>query len=287
MNLNEDLRRWVKEKWTAQDGSPCGSYKGKGRVKCRPSKRVNSKTTKTWGEMSKHEKRKAVRTKQKAHKKGHQFSSHKTGKTWKGTKYKPKKKLKESVNVDNDFLKNFMMDAIKNPRKFYAVLTLAGINSLEAYKIIYNLKHPRLTTSSYKTKMQMLALLQNLIELITHDRILYSRVRSMAMSGDFGHIAKNVVSRPLRKGPKSKLRFDEDAAPGAVAPLGADSAPTSIGTSDIAFVAPSSENPPVGRSRMNRRKINPDVLAMLKKMFSRSGKPQGGKSPSFVTHMQN
>jgi hypothetical protein len=236
MKLNENIHRWFKEKWTAQDGSECGSYKGKGRVKCRPSKRVNSKTAETWGEMSKHEKRKAVRNKQKAHKKGHQFSSHKTSKTWKGTKYKPKKKLKESVNVDNDFLKNFMMDAIKNPRKFYAVLSLAGVNSLEAYKIIYNLKHPRLTTSSYKTKMQMLALLQNLIELITHDRILYSRVRSMAMSGDFGHIAKNVVSRPLRKGPKSKLRFDEDAAPGAVAPLGADSAPTSIGTSDIAAV---------------------------------------------------
>jgi len=197
------------------------------------------------------------------------------------------KRIKEGVEVDEKFLKTFMMDAIKNPRKFYAVLTLAGMNSLEAYKIIYNLKHPRLTTSSFKTKMQMLALLQNLIELITHDRILYSRVRTMAMSGDFGHIAKNVVTTPLRKGPKSKLKFEEDAAPGPVAPLGADSAPTSIGTSDIAFVAPSSANPPVGRSRMNRRKINPDVLAMLKKMFSRSSKPQGGKAPSFVTHMQN
>lgn len=37
--LLEDLRRWFKEKWTAQDGSECGSYTGKGRVKCRPSKK--------------------------------------------------------------------------------------------------------------------------------------------------------------------------------------------------------------------------------------------------------
>ena len=89
--LTEDLRRWFKEKWTAQDGSECGAYKGRGRVKCRPSKRVSSGTPQTWGEMSKKEKIKAVRLKQKAHKKGKQFSSHKTGKTWggSGSKYQP------------------------------------------------------------------------------------------------------------------------------------------------------------------------------------------------------
>ena len=196
------------------------------------------------------------------------------------------KKIKEGVEVDQNFLKTFMMDAIKNPKKFYAILALAGVSAPEAYKIIYNLKHPRMASSNFRTKMQMLALLQNLIELITHDRILYSRVRSMAMSGDFGHIAKNVIHSPLRRG---HTEMEEDATPGPTASPCADSAGTSIGTSDIAFVAPSSANPPVGRSRMNRRKINPKVLSMLKNMFQRakSGKPTGGKSPSFVTHMQN
>ena len=95
--LNESLKRWFKEKWTAQDGSECGDYKGRGRVKCRPSKKVSSKTPQTWGEMSSGEKKKAVRLKQKAHKKGHQFSSHRTGKTWKAKKgkYRPRRKLKE------------------------------------------------------------------------------------------------------------------------------------------------------------------------------------------------
>lgn len=190
----------------------------------------------------------------------------------KSNKNKHHGKLKEGVEVDSNFLKTFMMDAIKNPKKFYAILTLTGMNAVEAYKIIYNLKHPRLASSNFRTKMQMLALLQNLIELITHDRILYSRVRSMAMSGDFGHIAKNVSQAPLRKGPKSKLRFDED------------SAPTSVGSSDIAFVAPSSENPPVG-GRIHRRR---NVMDVLKNMFRKaSGKPKGGNPPSFVTHMQN
>jgi len=92
--INEDLRRWFKEKWTAQDGSECGDYKGRGRVKCRPSKRVSDKSPETWSEMSPKEKKKAVRLKQKAHREGKQFSSHKSGKTWDGekNKYKPGKK---------------------------------------------------------------------------------------------------------------------------------------------------------------------------------------------------
>jgi len=97
--LKESLDRWIKEKWTAQDGSECGNYKGRGRVKCRPARRVSSKTPQTWGEMTKDEKKKAVRKKQEAHRKGHQFSSHKSGKTWKAKKgkYRPRrKKLRET-----------------------------------------------------------------------------------------------------------------------------------------------------------------------------------------------
>ena len=106
IKLSEDLRRWFKEKWTAQDGSECGDYKGRGRVKCRPSKRVSDKSPETWGEMSPEEKKKAVRKKQEAHRKGKQFSSHQTGKTWDGpkNKYKPKKKKKmnESFITEDD-----------------------------------------------------------------------------------------------------------------------------------------------------------------------------------------
>jgi len=108
IKLSEDLRRWFKEKWTAQDGSECGDYKGRGRVKCRPSKRVSDKSPETWGEMSPEEKKKAVRKKQEAHRKGKQFSSHQTGKTWDGpkNKYKPKKKKKmnESFITEDDVI---------------------------------------------------------------------------------------------------------------------------------------------------------------------------------------
>ena len=239
--LSEDIRRWFKEKWTAQDGSPCGAYKGRGRVKCRPSKRVSGKTAQTWGEMSKSEKKKAVRTKQKAHKKGHQFSSHKTGKTWKGTKYKPKKrKLKEGVEIDKAFLKNFVMSAIKNPRKFYTLLTLSGMPSSDAYRIMFNLKNPRLTSSSFKTKMQMLHMLQNIIELLTKDRLLYSRLRALAQSGELQHIGKNITTG-YPKRPKSFKDVMEEMG---------------IGTASIAGVAQDGQTPtdvPVGRLALMKR----------------------------------
>ena len=41
------LKRWFK-KWTDQNGNACGSKKTKGVKKCRPSKRVSSKTPVTW-----------------------------------------------------------------------------------------------------------------------------------------------------------------------------------------------------------------------------------------------
>lgn len=59
------LKRWFKEKWTDEKGNPCGSTKNKKIKKCRPSKRISSKTPKTWGEMSSSERRKAIAEKKR------------------------------------------------------------------------------------------------------------------------------------------------------------------------------------------------------------------------------
>ena len=50
------LKRWFKEKWTDQNGRPCGSKKTKGIKKCRPSKRISKKTPKTWKQVGKKKK---------------------------------------------------------------------------------------------------------------------------------------------------------------------------------------------------------------------------------------
>lgn len=65
------LKRWFKEEWKdVRTGKECGRKSAKGGSKrpypyCRPSKRVNSKTPKTTGEMSKSEKASKVREKAK------------------------------------------------------------------------------------------------------------------------------------------------------------------------------------------------------------------------------
>lgn len=187
--LLEDLRRWFKEKWTAQDGSPCGAYEGKGRVKCRPSKKVSGKTAKTWGEMDKKEKRKAVRLKQKAHRKGHQFSRHDTGKTWQGGgKYQPEKNtVSESVKPNKAEMKqimSYLKGSINNPNRFYYLLLLSGMNGSKANSLLFDLKNPNLRTSSPIFRKRLLKLLKSIIDAITKDQLLYSRVRSMALSGN-------------------------------------------------------------------------------------------------------
>ena len=74
------LKRWFKEKWTKPGGQECGSKEGKEDDKCRPSKRVSSKTPVTWGEMSKSQKSKAISDKRKATKSGKQFSKYRLSK---------------------------------------------------------------------------------------------------------------------------------------------------------------------------------------------------------------
>ena len=59
------LKRWFKEKWTDEKGNPCGSSKNKKTKKCRPSKRVSSKTPRTWSSLSKSQKSKAVAEKKR------------------------------------------------------------------------------------------------------------------------------------------------------------------------------------------------------------------------------
>ena len=63
--LSEDLRRWVKEKWTDQHGRPCGNDETKGVKKCRPSRRISKDTPKTWSSFDKKEKKSLVAQKRR------------------------------------------------------------------------------------------------------------------------------------------------------------------------------------------------------------------------------
>lgn len=76
-NINEDLRRWFKEKWVdvskKVDGKhpPCGrkDADGKSYPKCRPSKKVSKETPKVASSYSKEEKKSMTQQKRRAEKK--------------------------------------------------------------------------------------------------------------------------------------------------------------------------------------------------------------------------
>jgi hypothetical protein len=76
-SVNEDLRRWFKEKWVdvskKVDGKhpPCGrkDADGKSYPKCRPSKKVSSETPKVASSYDKDEKKKMTQQKRRAEKK--------------------------------------------------------------------------------------------------------------------------------------------------------------------------------------------------------------------------
>lgn len=177
-------------------------------------------------------------------------------------KNKKRPQIQEGVEVDHAFLNSFMSAAMKDPRKFYSLLLLSGMKGTEAYRIIYNLKHPRIATSSFQTKMRMLSLLRNIIELITKDRIMYSRLRSLAMSGDLEHFGKNVTDKKAyRNRPSNKKKnMMED---------------TSVGAGGIEGIPPTT---PADQTS--------GLMAKLGKMFRRlkkpNGKPTGGGPPNFI-----
>lgn len=109
--INEDLRRWFKEKWVdisrkTKSGKhpPCGRSKATDAKypKCRPSVRISSKTPETSGEMSKQEKKGAVRQKRSA--------EAKVDTTTQGRKpvMTSHKKLKEEYAKTLDKIVNFM-----------------------------------------------------------------------------------------------------------------------------------------------------------------------------------
>ena len=58
-----NLKRWFKEKWVDNKGLPCGSDENKEVKKCRPSRKISSKTPKTWGDLGPAGKAKAMREK--------------------------------------------------------------------------------------------------------------------------------------------------------------------------------------------------------------------------------
>lgn len=93
---------------------------------------------------------------------------------------------------DAAFMNAFMGQVLRDPKKLYFLLNLAGFSSIDAQKVIWDLNYARIRTSNPKVRAQLLSFLRNLINTISSDSILYSRMRSLAMSNKLGSLSLNV-----------------------------------------------------------------------------------------------
>lgn len=91
---------------------------------------------------------------------------------------------------ENEFIDK-LGGVLKNPQKFYFLLMLSGMSGQEAQQIIYDLKYPKQRLANPASRRKIVALLTNLINLITKDSMLYNRFRMLAQEK---HIFKEQMS---------------------------------------------------------------------------------------------
>lgn len=77
-------------------------------------------------------------------------------------------------------IQSSMRSVLKNPQKFYYLLLLSGYSGSQAQDIMYDLKFPYLRMASPDARKKIILILTKLINLISTDPLLYSRMRSLA-----------------------------------------------------------------------------------------------------------
>ena len=77
-------------------------------------------------------------------------------------------------------IQSSMRSVLKNPQKFYYLLLLSGYSGSQAQDIMYDLKFPYLRMASPDARKKIILILTKLINLISTDPLLYSRMRALA-----------------------------------------------------------------------------------------------------------
>lgn len=90
--------------------------------------------------------------------------------------------IKDFNKIENDRLNEFIKDALQYPLRFYTLLLLAGENAVEARKLLFNIKYAMLRSANLQVRKRLIGLLKGLIDIITSDSVIYSRLRSLAMN---------------------------------------------------------------------------------------------------------
>jgi len=97
------------------------------------------------------------------------------------------------MNMNHQIIDKFMGDVLRDPKKLYFLLNLAGFSAIDAQKFIWNLRYAKIRSADLKVRGQLLSFLTNLIKTLTSDPMLYSRFRALAMGGKLGPSLKHDV----------------------------------------------------------------------------------------------
>lgn len=96
------------------------------------------------------------------------------------------------MKLDQNLLNLFMGNILKNPTKLFYLLTTAGYNGIDARKLIWDLQYAKIRTADPKVRAKILKFLTNLIETITTDKILYSRLIGMGLNKNLGKLISGI-----------------------------------------------------------------------------------------------
>ena len=133
----------------------------------------------------------------------------------------------------NKILNLFMGNILKDPTKLFYLLTTAGYGGIEARKLIWDLQYAKIRTADPKVRAKLLKFLSNLIQTITTDKILYSRLIGMGLN-------KNL--KPLLSGIKEDASYGVPAGQANAVAMGGSSIQGVLGTNlGVPYSGPSTD----------------------------------------------
>jgi len=102
------------------------------------------------------------------------------------------KPLDISNRDERDRAKEYITSSLQNPLKFFILLTLAGMNSVEARRLMFNIKNAKNRIANQQVRMQLIKLLRTLIDIVTTDPIVYGRLKSLALTRELPQLKQQV-----------------------------------------------------------------------------------------------
>ena len=85
-------------------------------------------------------------------------------------------------SIESERVQEFVKGALRYPLRFYTLLLLAGESSVDAQKLMFDIKYSMTRSANIQVRKKLMNLLKKIIDIITGDTVIYNRLRSLALS---------------------------------------------------------------------------------------------------------